>query len=357
MTKSSGKLKKRLLFYGELPPGSVHGISYSNKINIELLQDHFEVDLIIERARPEDHTKNSFSKCFHIINDICRIFLQSIKKKYSYFYLVFSLSTLGSIKTLAAILAFRLINKGKVILHIHRGDFFSHFLERKHNETIAKSIFRLSHKNIVLSERLKDHFISVYGKSFFVLPNTTEFEFPVNISRTGKKRYLYISNYLAEKGIIELINVFRDLEKELPDISLTTYGVFSDIEMKTELLKIKSMNTEINDSITGVDKMMVIEESDCLILPSRNEGQPLVILEAMSVGTPVIATRVGLVPEVLGEDYPYLAEPDSENSLKECILKFVTADTRALAETLKERYYKYYSKENHKSRLMEILDY
>jgi glycosyltransferase involved in cell wall biosynthesis len=38
------------------------------------------------------------------------------------------------------------------------------------------------------------------------------------------------------------------------------------------------------------------------VLPSHGEGSPLAVTEALALGTPVVATRVGAIPELLGED-------------------------------------------------------
>ncbi|MFY9579949.1 MAG: glycosyltransferase family 4 protein [Gaiellaceae bacterium] len=57
---------------------------------------------------------------------------------------------------------------------------------------------------------------------------------------------------------------------------------------------------------------------DALVLPSGNEGTPVSVIEALAAGTPVVATRVGGVPDVVrdGED-GFLVEPGASDELAE----------------------------------------
>ena len=59
---------------------------------------------------------------------------------------------------------------------------------------------------------------------------------------------------------------------------------------------------------------------DIFVLPSLNEGLPVVLGEALACGKPVVATKVAGTPELVNNDVGYLVNPKDVNALAEKIL-------------------------------------
>ena len=74
--------------------------------------------------------------------------------------------------------------------------------------------------------------------------------------------------------------------------------------------------------VRGREKDEALASADCLVLPSYAEGLPMAILEGMSYGIPVIATRIGAIPEVVTDGQEgFLIEPGDVPSLADRMLR------------------------------------
>jgi glycosyltransferase involved in cell wall biosynthesis len=84
-----------------------------------------------------------------------------------------------------------------------------------------------------------------------------------------------------------------------------------------------AVNIEFTGEKPHDEAMKMLAAADVFVLPSHTEGFPNVVLEAMALSKPVIATRVGAIPEMLGGDCGLLVEPQDVASLKMALARLM----------------------------------
>lgn len=159
-----------------------------------------------------------------------------------------------------------------------------------------------------------------------------------------------VGNVKPEKGFGDLV-VAADLLRRasLPrPFAVAIAGGPDDAQCLSDLQSlITRLRLEPTVRLLGQreDILAIYSAADAFVLSSRSEGLPLVLLEAMSVGLPVVATAVGGVPDVLrNSGGGILVEPASPPALAEGMAKLLTgselcADLGARgAEAVKRRY-------------------
>jgi glycosyltransferase involved in cell wall biosynthesis len=72
--------------------------------------------------------------------------------------------------------------------------------------------------------------------------------------------------------------------------------------------------------------------ADAFVISSRSEGLPLVLLEAMNAGLPIIATRVGGIPRVVSSEFGLLVDPDQPTQLAEAMARTMNMNAAARTE-------------------------
>jgi len=92
--------------------------------------------------------------------------------------------------------------------------------------------------------------------------------------------------------------------------------------------------------LSETETLEEIARSDILVLPSFMEGLPIVLMEAMALGVPVVASRVAGIPELVGDGTSgLLFAPSNWDELGACIERLLTDNElyAALAKTGKQR--------------------
>jgi glycosyltransferase involved in cell wall biosynthesis len=162
--------------------------------------------------------------------------------------------------------------------------------------------------------------------------------------------FVAVGNVKPEKGFGDLV-VAADLLRRasLPrPFAVAIAGGPDDAQCLSDLQSlITRLRLEPTVRLLGQreDTLAIYSAADAFVLSSRSEGLPLVLLEAMSVGLPVVATAVGGVPDVLRySGGGILVEPASPPALAEGMARLVTgpelcADLGARGiEAVKRRY-------------------
>lgn len=126
---------------------------------------------------------------------------------------------------------------------------------------------------------------------------------------SDKPYILFIGNLKKEKGVMELLQAFKIISKTHPTVMLSYIGGGAMLaELKNTAESLSIVDKVIFKGVLAHDMLpSILANAILLALPSYNEGVPNVVLESMACGVPVVATRVGGIPEVVTENTGYLA--------------------------------------------------
>ena len=169
-----------------------------------------------------------------------------------------------------------------------------------------------------------------------VLPNPVlPVDLPADVAREPQT-LLFLGRLEEAKGVFVLIEALARLAGVRPGLRaiLAGEGDLAAVRAAAAAAGVAE-RIELPGWVAGEAKACLLARAGILVLPSRFEGVPMALLEAQAAGLPVVATRVGGIPQVIAEgDNGMLAEPDDVASLV-AALKPLLADA-ALAGRMGE---------------------
>ena len=150
--------------------------------------------------------------------------------------------------------------------------------------------------------------------------------------RPGPPVVLAIGRLAAQKGFAVLLDAAVRWQDLQPEPSLVIVG---DGPLEAEL-RYQAAALGLAATFTGQrsDVPALLAAADVFVLPSAWEGQALILQEALHAGVPIVATRVGGNPDLLGEDAALLVPPGDPRRLADAV-RSVLADP-ALAARLRQ---------------------
>ena len=190
------------------------------------------------------------------------------------------------------------------------------FLFNKYIYSASALQFLSSSECVRSKKRIKKQYIIVSG-SGIELPT-------INYKVHNNLRIIFIGRYdIYYKGLDLLLNSLCKIRKELYEkgVIVELYGIGneSDENYINNFVKKHNMGEvlHVHGPVFGENKKTILKHADIFIQPSRSEGQPLGVIEALSYGIPVIITPgTGLANDVENYNFGYVANFNVDNLSK-----------------------------------------
>ena len=228
------------------------------------------------------------------------------------------------------------LSKGKkIVIHLHGGEFgvwFDDEIDDNKRDEI-RALFDEADAVIVLSEEWEEWMRSrgFVPQRLMVMHNAV----PVPAQSCvpcSRQDVLFLGRLDANKSPDVLLRASRKALELHPKAKLIFGGDGYPKRYKALARELGIADRcEFLGWITGEDKEKLFERAGVYCLPSKNEGMPMSVLEAMAHGVPTIATPVGGVPQVIEDGVNgYLIPVDDERRLSELLCNLMNdSDLRA----------------------------
>ncbi|MDT4985987.1 MAG: hypothetical protein QOI74_81 [Micromonosporaceae bacterium] len=188
---------------------------------------------------------------------------------------------------------------GKVLLPLYQKGFFGRFL-------------RGAARVICLTGAMRDQVVAAFDvppEQIAVVPNgvdTDRFR-PGPVGRRAARELLFVGRLTAQKNVLSAVEAMASL----PDATLRIVG---DGEQRTEverrIVTLGLSNVSVTGPATAADLVGYYQRATAVLLPSSHEGLPLVLLEAMAAGVPVVCSALPELAETGGDAVVTVDRPD-----------------------------------------------
>jgi glycosyltransferase involved in cell wall biosynthesis len=306
----SMRRKIKILYFIQLPP-PVHGVAavndfvyHNDAINDSIIKELLEIKFSEGITELRKTTIRKIINFFRIRRQLNQTIKQTLPD-----CIYFSIMPVGRGFWRDLLFVHQIKRKGiKTIYHIHnRG------IRRRARNIIYRRLYQyIFQQSIIihLSESLMQQEIGGLGlkdSTTVVIPNGVPvMHYENREKRESMIRILFVSNLFPAKGLYDLLCIMKILQDDRVRTQLDVVGEFMRSRYRKgfhKMLNKLGLNNVV--CLCGPryddEKWKAYRDADIFLFPTRfrQECFPLVILEAMQFGLPVIASRVGAIPDII----------------------------------------------------------
>lgn len=210
---------------------------------------------------------------------------------------------------------------------------------------------------ICLTEFNKEKLLSlkqIKPEQIFVKPNFVESRGDFIPEKKRQNQFVFVGRLDKLKGIDLLFEAWKLMGEKAPKLIVCGTGPME--EWCRESIRNNKLNIEMRGFVPNKEALKIISESKALVLPTQlYEGFPMSIVEAFSVGTPVLCSDLGNAGSVVNEGITgYKFNPKVADRIIDAVKKI---EQKALSNSeIKKKFEKDYSLEVNYRILMKVYD-
>lgn len=283
-------------------------------------------------------------------------------KRYDACYLAITCHGKGFLKDAPFALLCKLFGN-KIIIHQHNKG-----MSRDVDKPLFRHLFKAVYRNakvILLSERLyPDISEIVERKQVSICPNGIP-EVKRSVAKKNKiPRLLFLSNLIESKGVLVLLDACKILKGLGYDFTCDFIGG-ETVDIDSARFHNEVAVRKLSDIVHylgrryGDDKNQEIANCDIFVFPTSypNECFPVVLLEAMQQGKPIVTTNIGGIPDIITENCGFTVIPDSPHEIAEKIAQLLDDEElrNRMGEASYEKYKQEFKLEDFENNIISIL--
>jgi glycosyltransferase involved in cell wall biosynthesis len=169
---------------------------------------------------------------------------------------------------------------------------------------LCRDAFRLADLNLPVSHSLESILrlhAEPTGRCEVLLRGVDQTRFFPSPQLCAEPRVLFVGNIVKAKGVFDLLSAWAHVQCAFPSASLTMVGL--DRTKGLFSREARALGVDSSITLTGPLPLPAVanlmRQSRLLCLPSYAEGTPNCVMEALSCGLPIVATRVGGIPDIV----------------------------------------------------------